>query len=642
MPSLNFLTFGTDTPPAAPTPLRAGPLTLVLDGGDLRYVRLGGREVIRRLYAAVRDQDWGTVPGLIADLRVAARETSFEVSYTSEHRRGDIHFVWRAEITGDADGTIRFAFDGEAKTTFRRNRIGFCVLHPIAECARARCRARHGDGTGRELAFPEVIAAEQPVPGLHDLAGLAHEVAPGVWVELAFAGDAFETEDQRNWIDASFKTFCTPLRLPRPVEIQAGTRVRQTVELRPRGDAECGVQSAESADTGGAVRLSVGPGWVALPALGFGLSSGESPLDEPAVEHLTRLHAAHLRCDVKLAEAAWPAVLRRAAHDALELGAALELAVHLPAAGGDLAAVLTALTQAKADVARLIVFRDGQKSTTPADLAAARAVFADLGVPLGAGTNADLYQLNLQRPPADADFIAWSMNPQVHAFDNASIAETPAAAAQQVASVKTYFAGVPLVVSPITLRPRFNPVAPGPAPPVAPGELPPPVDPRQMTLFGAAWTLGMLAALAPAGLASLTFFETTGWRGVLETAAGSPLPEQFPSEAGQVFPLWHVFRALAGFREVAPVTLTDPLRVAALAARDASGRHRLLLANLSPGTVPVELALRPAAPVRVLEGANVVRATRDPGDFWRTPGQKAGGEIELTAHAVAFVDFMPQ
>ena len=38
-------------------------------------------------------------------------------------------------------------------------------------------------------------------------------------------GETFETEDQRNWSDASFKTYGTPLHLPFPVEVEEGTRV---------------------------------------------------------------------------------------------------------------------------------------------------------------------------------------------------------------------------------------------------------------------------------------------------------------------------------------------------------------------------------------------------------------------------------
>ena len=109
-----------------------------------------------------------------------------------------------------------------------RNRIGLCVLHPCRECAGSPARATLTDDSCFELAFPEVIAAEQPMRGFENLAGLAHEVAPGIWAEVRFAGEVFETEDQRNWIDASFKTYSTPLILPFPAEVTAGTRIRQS------------------------------------------------------------------------------------------------------------------------------------------------------------------------------------------------------------------------------------------------------------------------------------------------------------------------------------------------------------------------------------------------------------------------------
>ena len=49
---------------------------------------------------------------------------------------------------------------------------------------------------------------------------------------------------------------------------------------------------------------------------------------------------------------------------------------------------------------------------------------------------------------------------------------------------------------------------------------------------------------AESGVSSATYYETTGWRGVMETAQGSPLPELFPSLPGGVFPLYHVFADL--------------------------------------------------------------------------------------------------
>ena len=37
-------------------------------------------------------------------------------------------------------------------------------------------------------------------------------------------------EDQRNWTDASFKTYSTPLSEPIPVTVKAGTRISQADE----------------------------------------------------------------------------------------------------------------------------------------------------------------------------------------------------------------------------------------------------------------------------------------------------------------------------------------------------------------------------------------------------------------------------
>ncbi len=104
--------------------LRAGPWTMELAGGQLRTMRIGGVEVVRRVYAAVRDGFWNTVPGMISGMEVEESDGGFTVRYRSEHRQFEADFVWDAEITGHADGTVRFGFDGVARRTFARNRIG--------------------------------------------------------------------------------------------------------------------------------------------------------------------------------------------------------------------------------------------------------------------------------------------------------------------------------------------------------------------------------------------------------------------------------------------------------------------------------------------------------------------------------------
>lgn len=92
--------------------------------------------------------------------------------------------------------------------------------------------------------------------------------------------------------------------------------------------------------------------------------------------------------------------------------------------------------------------------------------------------------------------LTFAITPQVHAFDNASRVETLATQAAAVASTRRLAGERPVIVSPVTLKPRHNPYATGPVPPVPPGALPPQVDPRQMSLFAAGWTVGSLKYLA--------------------------------------------------------------------------------------------------------------------------------------------------
>ena len=114
--------------------------------------------------------------------------------------------------------------------------------------------------------------------------------------------------------------------------------------------------------------------------------------------------------------------------------------------------------------------------------------------------------------------------------------ETCAPHADTVRTARSFCDDLPLIVSAVTLLPRWNPYLVGPRREPGPGELPPEVDPRQASQLAAAWTLGSIKYLAEAGVASATYYETAGWRGVMEREDGSPDPELFPSEPGQPFP----------------------------------------------------------------------------------------------------------
>lgn len=648
--SVNTIRYGRDEPLPEAIPLRAGPLALLFQNGDLRYVRLGQQEILRRVYIAVRDHNWDTIPLALSNLQIEDDGDAFRIRYDASHQQGHIDFRWRGTIQGDADGTLRFAMDGQAHSPFRRNRIGFCILHPPT-CAGIPAKIEHVDGPGEEAAFPQWIAPQHmadghpcPVAPFENMRAIFYPLSPESQVEIRLEGDTFEMEDQRNWTDASYKTYSTPLALPFPVQIDPGTAVQQAVSLRLHGQPSAPLPE----DAAAVVRMGQAAGGP-LPRLGLGVSSQQQALEPVEIRRLQALRLSHLRVDLRLAQPDWAEDLRRASQQAQALDARLEVALHLSADGeAELSTLAAQLAEISPPVAHWLIFHAAEKTTDPRWVVLARQTLRAYDPTTGFGGGTDVYftDLNRERPSAETfDLLCFSVNPQVHAFDNLSLMETPPMQATTVHSARQFSPGTPIAVTPITLRPRFNPNATGPEPSPPPGELPPQVDPRQMSLFGAAWTVTSLHALATAGVESATFFETVGWRGVMESAQGSPLPEQFPSLAGGVFPLFHALADVAAFREarILPVESSQPLAVAGLALTESNTR-RLLLANLRAEVQTVTLP-DVAGPVRLrlLDETSAERAMRTPDAFreeWQNQTAEADGlGLSLRPYAVATIEF---
>jgi hypothetical protein len=364
------------------------------------------------------------------------------------------------------------------------------------------------------------------------------------------------------------------------------------------------------------------------------------------------LGLSHLRVDLRLPSDGWSAALRQAVKQARSVGARVHAALFVSDHAGEELARLSRETAALATdgspdptppVSLWIVFHERERSTGPRWVGLARQHLAGLapGVPFAAGTDAHFAELNRGRPVRGAGALpCFSISPQVHAFDDRTLVENLEAQAAAVETARAFGAG-PVVVSPVTLRPRFNAVATAEEAP-SPDVLPPAVDARQMSWLGAAWTLGSLARLATVdGVHSLTYYETTGWRGVMETEAGSPRPDLFPSTPGAVFPVYHVLAGLAGCVRVAPLPGACPPPIAGLCGWDAGGRPRVLLANLSDGRVKLEVeAGGHALELRMLDETSGKTALVDPESFLDRPGRRIGASevVTLEPYALARVD----
>ncbi len=603
------------------------------DTAFLRQLRLGDHEVVRAIYAAVRDQNWATVSPEISNLRSQIEKDSFRLHFDVSCRLGGVDYFWHGVVSGDPDGRVKYSFDGVARSEFLRNRIGICILHPIAECAGRPCTVKHWDNAVEEGKFPMTISPHQP---FFDIQAVAYDVATtGIRARIDVEGEVFEMEDQRNWSDASFKTYCTPQARPKPALVKVGDRVQQTVSLALSGS----VRPIPPVNVGRAPQLSIATTPViALPPLGLCAASHGRPLSAREVERLKALGLAHLRVDLALASAEYPARLEQAAREADLLGVGLHLALTLSAnADAELHALAGHLERLKPRVLFGIVLHESENPASEKTVQAARVVLQQFapGLLLAAGTKDFFTEINRARPePGATSFICYSNNPQVHAFDNLTLAENLAGQVYNVETARS-FSPRPVVVSPITLRIRNNAGAAGEAK-NALAELPSDVDLRQMSLLGAGWTLGSIARLATTGFVhSLTYFETTGWRGVMEREEDCALPEKFPSPPGAVFPLYHVLADIAEFagKQIYPTHSSHPLLVEGLTLFDARGARRILVANLTGEAQNVKIKSGTCqARVRYLDETNAEEAMVAPEVFRRENSalaESVSGKIEL-------------
>ncbi|RUX33337.1 hypothetical protein EN994_35250, partial [Mesorhizobium sp. M7A.F.Ca.CA.002.09.1.1] len=129
-------------------------------------------------------------------------------------------------IKGSADGRLVFDVSALPENDFETNRCGFCILHPIADLAGSPVMVEHTDGSVVATKLPQLIDPWQP---FKDIRAISHQVRPGVIAECRMEGDTFEMEDQRNWSDASYKTYVRPLVLPWPYVLPAGQPLSQTI-----------------------------------------------------------------------------------------------------------------------------------------------------------------------------------------------------------------------------------------------------------------------------------------------------------------------------------------------------------------------------------------------------------------------------
>ena len=644
-PSRAIMLFGTEQPVAPPKTLRAGPLTVELENGNLRYVRYRGIEVLRAISFLVRDRNWATYGAAIDNLKVGQGSDDFTVSYNGACKDEAQELRYRATIRGRADGSLRFEVDGQAISDFLTNRAGFVVLHPLEGVAGEPVEVTHTDGEVEQTRFPRLISPSQP---LFDIRSLAHEVAPGVLATCSMEGDAYEMEDQRNWTDASYKTYIRPLSKPKPYTLRAGETFRQSVSLAFRGAPGAAIATAE-----GGVNLTIGaPTGRPMPRLGLWVPPAEAERSLAVADLIKALGPNLLVGHLDLRDPPQAGALRHLRSLAEAVGAPVVLEIVLPnerAPAEELGEAAAAVRAAELALEAVVPSpKEYLKSWQPQErwpacppleeiYDAARQAFP--GVLVGGGMLAYFTEINRKRPPAEhIDFVTHATCPIVHDCDDRSVMETLEALPWVAESVRAFAPGKPYRIGPSMIGMRDNPYGAAPMPNPENRRVAMAInDPRQRGLFGAAWNLGYAARMAAAGVEALTLSAPVGAFGLAYARTEFPQP-WFDEGGGAVYPLYHVLRGLAraAGQPRLETASSQPGAVQALAWQG-DGRLVVWVANLTGQEQRVAIAGLPAAEASVtrLDLERFLAATSGPDDLAGTKISEPVGALALGPYAVA-------
>jgi hypothetical protein len=602
--------YGKNEPLPKTIAVQAGALQIDYISGSLRNIRVGTHEVIRMIYVALRDHNWGTILPEIRQEQIQEDQNGFHIKYESLFKKGDINFRFQVAIKGD-DNFIDFEISGEALSEFQTNRVGFCVLHPIRGCAGKKCEVTGPDGKKASHTFPELISPHQP---MKNISGMKWNVDGNFEARLSFEGDIFEMEDQRNWTDDSYKTYCRPLELPFPYTLKKGDKIKQRITLKVLGKIDGGPPKMKTHHLKYDKKIRF-----PLPKIGIAQAESKPALASREIELLQQAGFDYYDITVVFTNS-WISELKSDVDEAALLGLNISLRVYFSedfeTEIGQLSRVLNHCPEV---IESILVLETRNKVTSD------RFIFQIIdrlrnafpSSKIGGGTTGFFAELNRNRiMSGDLDFISYSVTPQVHAFDNTTLVENLNGQSDTVRSAKEFAGNKKIQIHPVTLKMQSNPTATSTEANKADQ-----LDERQMSLFGAGWTLGSIKHLTEAGVEAVTFYQTLGEKGIIQGDSSPNNPEIYQVEKGAVFPVYYVFNELLRHKKgsvIASIS-SHPSEFEGMVLEE-NGKKRFFIANYTDQQIEVRVdGISKKAKVSKLDEKSAYRAMYEPEDYMTSP-----------------------
>ena len=491
-----------------------GNWSVELRDDELAEISYNGQLILRSVRALIRDQDWNTPSIIVEEVTQSENQLAIRISSSGFGAmfNGKITFSIIADVAEIEMSLV-------SSSDYLANRIGLNLLHPPA-LAGTKLSVLHSNKEIEETVFPIKISPNQPVM---DIAGLSWKQR-GLAVNLALTGDVFEMEDQRNWTDASYKTYSRPLSLPFPYPVASGENINQKLVILVIQS-----EAAENPKQNSTNRILLSQQGK-FPSIQLGaatnpVAAGSKPTSQ------ADLPVVPVLLEVDLRTKNWKAALAAVANH--KEGIDLRIICQAGAQEKDFDELLDQIKSLK--ILRVAVFDAEQHIWLEQINTKLRNAMQSRGMSMTelAGARSHFTELNrnFTKVPETCSGITFSISPMFHALNTEQLVESIAMQRLVTQQAVEMAAGKEVHVGPVTLRPRFNNVA------TKAPEIPEVTDlskgygaewfgnsdNRQQSPELAAWTIASAAAIAIAGVNSITFFEERGPRGI-ESAEGDAYP----------------------------------------------------------------------------------------------------------------------
>ncbi|WP_432816705.1 hypothetical protein [Sulfitobacter sp. JB4-11] len=489
--------FGTDRKPDAETTHRLGSFEVTMANGQITAIHRAGQEIARGLTYLLRDKDWATCPA-DSDMPHAAGKIDVQGRIDAS----GIAFSYSLTVEPDGHDALTVRSIGVAKSDFLANRIGLTILHPVPDTVGVPLEIRHLGGGHTQCQFPRHIQPSQPA---FDIAALSYPLPDGATLQITFEATnpdgtpvCFEMEDQRNWGDASYKTYIGSLLDPWPFAVKAGAVFKQSIRIavspasKVRSKTRTTVHKPRPfrlPELGASIPLGQGPEALlnithhgAPPAAfvsAYLRSDRIDPDDLQAIKDVAELLSCPLRLELEIhgkPKETVPQVARKIRGCGLNVAQILAcpapyLKSYQP--GGDWP-----------DVEPLEVFyarvRDGFPTAA-----------------IGGGMLTYFTEINRKWPPTDTiDFIGHAYCPIIHASDDKTILQNAATLPLMADTIAAHARGLPYDLISASLSMRSNPYGAVPVPnPEGRRMAMAQADPREGGAFAGLWMLAIAEKL---------------------------------------------------------------------------------------------------------------------------------------------------